>query len=532
MRKVLSILSAILMVPCVFSQTNTIIKPEQGQSTYIVTGNVTLEAIESITLGPGTHIQSGSTFIARTFGSNPADHPYQSITLSNENYILTRVYQKGMSSFSSGSAKEGDVMESVVYYDGLGRPMQSIGIKSAPDKKDLVTHAEYDASGRQEKEWLPYYTSSGSLGSYRGNVASATQSYYKGNYAVDFPSLTGTNVNAYSQREYESSPLNRVLKQAAPGEAWKLGNGHEIEFEYDANVTNEVRRFSVTLSFANNTYTPTLVNNGYYAAGELYKNIVKDENHTSGTNHTTEEFTDKLGRVVLKRTHNNGDYDTYYVYDDYGNLTYVIPPKVTADNVSSTELSELCYQYKYDHRNRLVEKKIPGKGWEFIVYNTLDQPIMTQDAKQDAANEWLFTQYDAFGRVAYTGIDTGNSSARNSVQTSANGAANQYVSRTASANTYAGTTVYYNYAYPTSFDQVYTIHYYDTYVDTDGLSVPSTVLGQSTTGNAQGLPTVSKVRVLGTNDWITTITGYDEKGRAIYTATKNNYLNTTQIVES
>ncbi|SFC36315.1 RHS repeat-associated core domain-containing protein [Flagellimonas taeanensis] len=533
MGRVLSILSAILMAPCVFSQTNSITKPEQGQSTYIVTGSATLEAIESITLGPGTHIQSGSTFVARVYGNSTAAHPYQSITLSNENYIFTRSFQKGMSSFNAGTAKEGDVMESVVYYDGLGRPMQRIGIKSAPDKEDLVTHVGYDAYGRQDRDWLPYYVSSGSLGSYRGDVSSATQGYYKSNYGADFPSLTGTNVNAYSQREYEPSPLNRVLKQAAPGEAWKLGGGHEVEFGHGSNTANEVRRFSVTLSFANDTYTPTLANNGYYTAGELYKNIVRDENHTTGTDHTTEEFVDKQGRVVLKRTHNGGDHDTYYVYDDYGNLTYVIPPKVTTDNVSATELNELCYQYVYDHRNRLVEKKLPGKGREYIVYNKLDQPIMTQDSKQDGANEWLFTQYDAFGRVAYTGIDTGNSSSRTSLQTSANGAANQYVARTASANSYAGTTVYYTKnAYPTSFDQVYTINYYDTYVDTDGLSVPGTVLGQATTNNVQGLPTVAKVRVLGTSDWITTITGYDGKGRAIYTASKNNYLNTTDIVET
>jgi len=53
----------------------------------------------------------------------------------------------------------------------------------------------------------------------------------------------------------------------------------------------------------------------------------KDENWTSGTDHTTEEFKNKSGQVILKRTYNAGTYDTYYVYDDYGNLTYVLPPK-------------------------------------------------------------------------------------------------------------------------------------------------------------------------------------------------------------
>ncbi|WP_299118193.1 hypothetical protein, partial [uncultured Winogradskyella sp.] len=101
-----------------------------------------------------------------------------------------------------------------------------------------------------------------------------------------------------------------------------------------------------------------------------------DENHTSGNNHSTEEFKDAEGRVILKRTYNAGvKHDTYYVYDDYGNLTYVLPPLMDADtetlvNVQAS-LDELGYQYVYDYRNRLVEKKIPGKGWEYIVYNKL-----------------------------------------------------------------------------------------------------------------------------------------------------------------
>src|SRR5690606_35501791 len=77
-------------------------------------------------------------------------------------------------------------------------------------------------------------------------------------------------------------------------------------------------------------------------------------------------------------------------------------------------------------------------------------------------------------------------------------------------------------------------NYYDSYVDTDGLSVPGTVKGEATASGIalKGLATVSKVRVLDTNDWITTITGYDVKGRAIYTATTNPYLSTSTIGET
>ena len=73
-----------------------------------------------------------------------------------------------------------------------------------------------------------------------------------------------------------------------------------------------------------------------------------------------------------------------------------------------SNLDALGYQYRYDGRNRLVEKQVAGKEVKYIVYNKLDQPILTQDANQRINNEWLFTKYDAFGRVAYTGKATDN----------------------------------------------------------------------------------------------------------------------------
>ena len=128
---------------------------------------------------------------------------------------------------------------------------------------------------------------------------------------------------------------------------------------------------------ANGVYEPTLVNPSgtvYYAANQLYKNIIIDENGSK-----TEEFKDKEGRVVLKRAYDVFEpYDTYYVYDIYNNLTFVIPPKaVDLGNISSTVLDNLCYRYKYDKRNRLIEKKLPGKQWEYIVYDKLDRVVAT-----------------------------------------------------------------------------------------------------------------------------------------------------------
>ena len=295
---------------------------------------------------------------------------------------------------------------------------------------------------------------------------------------------------------------------------------------------------------------------GNYPAGQLYKVTTRDENWQPGGGnlHTTVEYTDKLGRTVLKRTHSanatraadtpsdpNDQHDTYYIYDDYGNLAYVLSPeasdKVLANgSIDMAEVDDLGYQYRYDHRNRLVEKKVPGKGWEHIVYDKLDRPILTRDANMTALGQWLFTKYDAFGRVAYTGMYTSSLVGRAQVQEEARTATTTPVyneQRSTAPLAVGDTQLYYtNSAYPTENLEVLTVSYYDSYVDSDGMLPPSSALGQPVTADAKGLPTVSRVRTLGTDDWMVSITGYDSKARPIYTKSKDAYLGTDDTVRS
>lgn len=60
---------------------------------------------------------------------------------------------------------------------------------------------------------------------------------------------------------------------------------------------------------------------------------------------------------------------TYYIYDDYNVLRAVIQPEGVkylqqngwdlASN-NGVLLKEQCFRYEYDHRDRMIMKKVPG----------------------------------------------------------------------------------------------------------------------------------------------------------------------------
>lgn len=205
----------------------------------------------------------------------------------------------------------------------------------------------------------------------------------------------------------------------------------------------------------------------------------------------------------------------------------------------STMLADLAYQYKYDNKNRLIEKKLPGKEPEYVVYDKLDRPILTQDGNLRIQNKWLFVKYDAFDRIAYSGIWSNPNSGQNRdvIQQIVD---NQSVSlwsevkNSTSQNVgLPSTTLYYsNTLFPTSNIELLNIIYYDSYnFDFVGLG-SETSFGVYPTTNVKTLPTGTKTKVLGTSSWITSVSYYDDKGRAIYNASYNSYLNIIDKVKS
>lgn len=453
---------------------------------------------------------------------------YPSLIVSQtdtENYILTRNYIDAAT--ASDPSKS---LTTITYFDGLGRPIQKVDGKMSNDGTDIVTHIEYDAFGRPALSYLPYKSSQTNL-SFVQNAKGATETFYA--------TFRGGAENPYSKTKFEASPLSRVQEQAAPGNSWKMANGHTIKTEYHTNEVEEVKRYSAD----------PVTDQGWYDKEVLYKTIIKDENWTSGLDHTTEEFKDKEGRVVLKRTYlNSTPLDTYYVYDIYGNLACVIPP-----NGNLSNLDETCYQYKYDHRNRLVEKKIPGKLWEFIVYDKLDRvvatgPALTPFSGSEAAG-WLITKYDIFNRIIVTGWaeteDDIDSDARQTLQNLYNLDTEINEKKlTDGVDGYPVNGVAFRYSSNVVFSNNYhvlSVNYYDNYDFTGApitAEIPASIYGQNIgydlTNGPKGMPTGTWVRVpesTGTYRFERSYFLYDQKGRAIRSR-KTNFLGGKTIIDT
>ncbi len=396
--------------------------------------------------------ETGSTYYALESGSytvTASGNGYSAITsaavsvgANNYNYVVTNTILKpGVTSQSQIDAlpiANNGRNQVITYFDGLGRPLQVVGTQTSPTKRDVVQPVEYDPLGRQPKQHLPYAATSANDGRYKPSALSEQVAFYTHNNAGAVnDGNRATSGAPYAPTRFEASPFNRVLEQGAPGTPFQLGANTQT-FVYRPTATTSALRFE----FVPNTDPRNLgllKVDGSYGIGELFLTDIKDEN-----GNRTLEAKDKEGRVVFTKTHQGtASYgETYYVYDDFGYLRFVVPPEgmdelVTAMGTATTYqpasdfISRWCFRYHYDGRGRLVKKSTPGEGNTYLVYNKRDEVILTQQEWQRAAREWNFTKYDALGRVVLTGIYKHKTSLIDyAMQTLADGENTQHESRT------------------------------------------------------------------------------------------------------
>ena len=520
----------------------------QQHKTYSIYNNQTeLSASGSVTLLPNFHAPSGSNlriFIQEDCG------PLSSTPSSNQNYILTRIFKvPGVNAQNLNDARTlCQENQAIQYFDGLGRTLQTVQVGASPSYQDIVTPVAYDALGREAVKYQPY-AAAGSSGSYRPTGIPDQLTFYTGQATNS--SIKQTS-NPFSVTIFEPSPLNRVERQGFPGDAWQpgsMGTEHTVRLAYgtnnsDVNYGNTgfaVRLFSANaVTTVGHEHERTLASSGNYGAGQLYLTISKDENWqaSDGKKGTVEEYKDKEGRVVLKRMFNEkaGNIEvlsTYYVYDDLGNLSFVLPPGANPDAgvPNGTLLEQFCYQYRYDGRRRLTEKKLPGKGWENMVYNKLDQVVLTQDALQRSAGQWLFTKYDALGRTIITGVYN-NTAGITDMQTAVNAHGVLWEERD-NGNTNGEGTGYSHLAFPnTSISNYHLFNYYDDYDFYNNTFGQPNGTTQVLAPRTKGLPTGTRTTILGSGAMLLSVSYYDDYGRVIQTKNEHHLNNGTDVVDT
>jgi len=488
------------------------------------------------------------------------------------NYIRTiDVKAEGRTSLTQvEDAGEDDATTSFQFFDGLGRPVQSVIVKGSVSKQDVVQPIAYDAFGREAIKYLPY-TDSSSPGWYKEDAlkdpeatGTPAEKYITGKQYgfYQFGGILAQDVYPYAETRFESSPLNRVLEQGSPGQSWQPDEAdaytsidRTIKFAHETNGAGEVLRWRYV--YPTTTYPLGSISAGdaspeYYGEHELYKTRTKDEQR-----HEVIEYKDKEGRIVLKRVQavadtpvvNDTNYaSTYYVYDDFGSLVCVIQPEGTkrlpdeyyhsAATLDTQDgfLKRFAFRYAYDARRRMTYKQVPGTEPEYLVYDKRDRVVLSQTAYQRNCEQWIFTKYDALNRPVLTGILDGIYE-REYLQQMADG-------WTLLNETFGGTIHgYTNQAFPNVTDphKYLSVNYYDNYafktvlwgeydyVDENLVGTRNGITynqpdSESTT--VRGLVTGTRLKVLdddigGGVTWLTTVNYYDDKYRHIQTISDN-----------
>ena len=368
---------------------------------------------------------------------------------ASHNYVRTRSMLDEMG---------GKYLDKVEYFDGLGRPFQTVLKKVTASSSNLVTLQEYDVAGRAANSWLP--------------IVSSAEYVAPASFKSSAPGNYGNDSRPYGQPVYEASPLNRTVKEYGPGAAWH--GGHSVNTDYLANSTANAQLNCINYSVSS---AGALTSNGSYASGQL--SVVKTTDEDLNVSYT---FTDKMGHVVLSRQMKGSEtHDTYYVYDDKSNLCFVLQPMYQ----SSANLDLYAFQYKYDGRNRCIWKKLPGAGYMEMVYDNADRLVFSQDGNQRAltSGNWTYYKYDGLNRLTEQGTCT------NKVTTS-------------------GTNVLVQ-------------HFYDSYAFRSQAGFNNSNFPDDASGNGKGALTASVATVLGSSNKIYTAHYYDIKGRVVKTVQSN-----------
>ncbi|MDO6433190.1 DUF6443 domain-containing protein [Flavitalea sp. BT771] len=490
------------------------------------TGWTNQDGNTGLTFNPGTFT---SSFYYRVRVICGTDTVYTQATLitvgnvgSDYNFVREReIVKAGVTDTvtAAGLTDPAEVQQVTHYFDGLGRPIQVVARQASPQMHDIVVMQGYDAYDRPVNKYLPYTSPSGD-GNYKTNVIGEQATFNAAQYPTD--------QFFYGQTVYEASPLNRPLAGYAPGNSW-VGGGKGRVSQYHVNSAYD----SVRLWTINAAAGSLPVTAGVYAPGMLFKNITQDE-----AGHQVIQYTDMEGTLVLKKQQlwdapangHSGWLNTYYVYDDLGNLRFVTQPKAVewliangwnfAAAGGAQVAAELCFRYEYDSRHRTIIKKIPGAGETWMVYDMRDRLVMTQDSVLRSQHKWMFNRWDVLNREDSTGLITDPAHYNDlGYHLGLAAVSNNYPVVAAYTNEVLTMTYYDDYSWSAS--SAYSTAPHSRLISTYN-TAPDYAVALAPYPVTRGMETGTKVKVLGSaSTYLYDLRYYDDHGRNIQTQSSN-----------
>ncbi|MDE6824975.1 MAG: hypothetical protein K2J27_09690, partial [Duncaniella sp.] len=280
-------------------------------------------------------------------------HSYR-IDQDGKNKILTSFY-----------TSEGTYLDRTEFFDGLGRPW--LTQDKQPDGTYLTSLSEFDIMGRPLRKWAPVAMSYSSPSV--ASIKNAAESYYSDDHA-------------YTSYAYEPSQRELPTSITRPGSAWhNAGKAARIKYHTN-NSAYPCPRYKAT-------------DTGVESKGNYPQGILTVEESIDEDGIKVEIYKDLRGLTVARR---ESDLVTAFVYDDYGDLRYILPPGVSGTHKrTDTDMQQLAYWYDYDSRGRMVTRKFPGIKAARYLYDPADRLVAEQSAHHPSGT-WRFYGYDAADR--------------------------------------------------------------------------------------------------------------------------------------
>lgn len=293
-------------------------------------------------------------------------------------------------SYNLEASDDNDIFSTTEYYDEWGNLKKTFQRSITPQGRNIISQYKYDKFDRLTIAYLPISTSL--LSDHEDLFEDARRlTYEDAAYTAIVQENEGDYYYSYSS--YENTLTRTPESSTVPGRDFL---GKSVEQHQYLNKTQEFK-----LEIDNQGQ----ISQSLYGIETLHVAEQWDEDDM-----ITRSYTNFLGRAVISEQYG---LKTYMVYDILGNVRFVISPEavrqIVEENGADWSLlndeafrDRWFYQNVYDHKRRIIEKKLPGKDWEYIIYDSKNRPTLYQDGNMGSD---VVTVYSELEIASYQGKD-------------------------------------------------------------------------------------------------------------------------------